>query len=51
VYEESKGRPLFLVWEDTRHGRVDDPAAVASNGPFGALSEESARHRVQGPAN
>jgi len=31
VYEESKGRPLFLVWEDTRRAVVDEPAQMAAD--------------------
>jgi len=31
VYEESKGRPLFLVWEDTRQPTVDEPARMRAS--------------------
>jgi glycosyltransferase involved in cell wall biosynthesis len=31
VYEESKGRPLFLVWEDTRQLGLDEPARAETN--------------------
>jgi polyisoprenyl-phosphate glycosyltransferase len=31
VYEESKARPLFLVWEDTRQPGLDEPARAETN--------------------
>ena len=31
VYEESKARPLFLVWEDTRQPELDEPARTGTN--------------------
>lgn len=44
VYEESKGRPLFLVWEDTRQPVIEQPAflerdtvRVASDAPPGEV--------------
>jgi glycosyltransferase involved in cell wall biosynthesis len=31
VYEESKARPLFLVWEDTRQLELDEPARTGTD--------------------
>jgi glycosyltransferase involved in cell wall biosynthesis len=31
VYEESKARPLFLVWEDTRQPIVEEPAGLEAD--------------------
>ncbi len=31
VYEESKARPLFLVWEDTRRPELEEPARTETN--------------------
>lgn len=31
VYEESKARPLFLVWEDTRQPGLDEPARAEAS--------------------
>jgi dolichol-phosphate mannosyltransferase len=31
VYEESKARPLFLVWEDTRQPELDEPPRTGTN--------------------
>ncbi|MDX6597372.1 MAG: polyisoprenyl-phosphate glycosyltransferase [Gaiellales bacterium] len=48
VYDESKGRPLFLVWEDTRQSRVDEPALMAAGVRVG---EQPRRHGVRGPSS